>query len=376
MTVDTQRQAAVRTLNLVQALNDAIDVALSRDRRLLVFGEDVGHLGGVFRVTDGLQAKHGEDRVFDTPLAEAGIVGYGIGLALAGMRPLAEVQFAGFLYPALDHVLSHLGRYRHRTRGRFSVPMVIRAPYGGGVHTPEQHADSPEGILAQVPGVKVVIPSDPERAKGLLLAAVDDPDPVFFLEPIKLYRSVKAEVPPGHYTHPLGRARVVRSGDGASLIAYGGMVEVCMSAAEVASRDGIELEVIDLETLVPLDMDTILESIRKTGRAVIVYEAARTGGFGAEVAARLADVAIFELEGPVVRVAGWTLPIRPSAPSSTTTDPMRNGCLPRQAGVLMTDPVGSPGSGRFVPGQLGVPGGWSRWAWYDCTRLSPSGHGS
>ena len=238
--MSTQTKPATRTLNLVQAVNEALDLALEQDPRVLVFGEDVGRMGGVFRATDNLQAKHGEHRVFDTPLAESGIVGFGIGLALAGLRPVAEIQFAGFLYPALDQILSHLGRMRHRTRGRYSIPMVIRAPYGGGVHTPEQHADSPEAILTHVPGVKVVIPSSPERAKGLLLAAIEDPDPVFFLEAIKLYRSVKAEVPQGYYTLPLGKARVVREGRDASLFCYGGMVEVCLKAAEVAAREGVE----------------------------------------------------------------------------------------------------------------------------------------
>lgn len=306
-----REQARGASLTMVQALNDALRLALARDERVLLFGEDVGGMGGVFRVSDGLQAEFGEARVYDTPLAESGIVGYGIGLALAGLRPVAEIQFAGFLYPALDQILSHLGRYRHRTRGRFSVPMVIRAPYGGGVHTPEQHADSPEGILAQVPGVKVVIPSNPERAKGLLLAAIADPDPVFFLEAIKLYRSLRAEVPEGYYTHPLGRARVVREGDAASLFCYGGMVEVCLKAAEVAAREGVDLEVVDLETLVPLDSETVLASVEKTGRAVVVYEAKRSGGFGAEVAARLAEEAIYSLEAPVLRVAGWESPYPP-----------------------------------------------------------------
>ncbi|MER3479725.1 MAG: alpha-ketoacid dehydrogenase subunit beta [Meiothermus sp.] len=300
-----------RVLNLVQAVNEALDLALERDPRVLLFGEDVGRMGGVFRASDGLQAKYGEHRVFDTPLAESGIIGYGIGLALAGMRPVAEIQFAGFLYPALDQILSHLGRYRHRTRGRYSVPMVVRAPYGGGVHTPEQHADSPEAVLCHVPGVKVVIPSSPERAKGLLLAAIEDPDPVFFLEAIKLYRGVKAEVPEGYYTLPIGKARVVREGGAATLIAYGGMVEVCQKAAEVAAKEGVELEVVDLETLTPLDTETVVESVQKTGRAVVVYEAMRTGGFGAEVAARLAEEAIDHLEAPVVRVAGWDAPYPP-----------------------------------------------------------------
>ena len=306
-----ETDVAVRSLNLVQALNEALDLALGRDPTVLVFGQDVGAMGGVFRVTDGLQARHGETRVFDTPLAEAGIVGYGIGLALAGVKPVAEIQFAGFLYPALDHILSHLGRMRHRTRGRFTIPMVIRAPFGGGVHTPEQHADSPEAILAHVPGVKVVIPSDPERAKGLLLAAIDDPDPVFFLEAIKLYRSVVREVPTGHYTHALGRARIVRDGDAATLIGYGGMVEIMEHAAEVAEREGVGLEVIDLETLVPLDMVTVLASVRKTGRVVIVHEAKRSSGFGAEVAARIAEEALWSLQAPIVRVAGWDAPYPP-----------------------------------------------------------------
>ncbi|WP_276958979.1 alpha-ketoacid dehydrogenase subunit beta [Allomeiothermus silvanus] len=304
-------ETQTRVLNLVQAVNEALDLALERDPRVLLFGEDVGRMGGVFRASDGLQAKYGEHRVFDTPLAESGIVGYGIGLALAGMRPVAEIQFAGFLYPALDQILSHLGRYRHRTRGRYSIPMVIRAPYGGGVHTPEQHADSPEAVLCHVPGVKVVIPSSPERAKGLLLSAIEDPDPVFFLEAIKLYRGVKAEVPEGYYTLPLGKARIVREGEAASLFCYGGMVEVCQKAAEVAAREGVELEVVDLESLTPLDTETIVGSVQKTGRAVVVYEAMRTGGFGAEVAARIAEEAIDFLQAPILRVAGWDAPYPP-----------------------------------------------------------------
>ncbi len=302
--------AEARQLTMVKAIGEALDQALAEDPRVLLFGEDVG-MGGVFRVSDGLRDKHGEVRVFDTPLAEAGIVGYGIGLALAGMRPVAEIQFAGFLYPALDQILSHLGRYRHRSRGRFTVPMVVRAPYGGGVHTPEQHADSPEAVLAHVPGVKVVIPSDPFRAKGLLTAAIRDPDPVFFLEAIKLYRSVKAEVPAEPYALELGRARVVREGEAATLVCYGGMVEVCRTAAEVAAREGVELEIVDLETLVPFDADTVLASVEKTGRVVVVHEARKIGGFGAEVAARIAEDAIWSLEAPVLRVAGWDAPYPP-----------------------------------------------------------------
>mgnify|MGYP000362651487 FL=1 len=304
-------ERGTRVLNNVQAINEALDLALAKDERVVLFGEDVGTMGGVFRASDGLAQKYGEKRVFDTPLAESGIVGFGIGLAMAGLRPVAEIQFAGFLYPALDQILSHLGRMRHRTRGRFTIPMVIRAPYGGGVKTPEQHADSPEAILAHVPGVKVVIPSSPERAKGLLLSAIEDPDPVFFLEAIKLYRGVKAEVPEGYYTLPLGQARVVREGNAASLFCYGGMVEVCLKAAEVAAREGVELEVVDLETLVPLDTPTILASVQKTGRAVVVYEAMRTGGFGAEIAARIAEEALDYLQAPILRVAGWDAPYPP-----------------------------------------------------------------
>jgi pyruvate dehydrogenase E1 component beta subunit len=304
-------ERGTRVINLVQAVNEALDLALERDPRVVLFGEDVGKMGGVFRASDGLQPKYGEGRVFDTPLAESAIVGFAIGLAMAGMRPVAEIQFAGFLYPALDQILSHLGRMRHRTRGRFTVPLVIRAPYGGGVKTPEQHADSPEAILCHVPGVKVVIPSSPERAKGLLLAAIEDPDPVFFLEAIKLYRGVKAEVSEGYYTLPIGKARVVREGSAATLFAYGGMVEVCQKAAEVAAREGVELEIVDVETLVPLDTPTLVESVAKTGRAVVVYEAMRTGGFGAEIAARLAEEALDHLQAPVVRVAGWDAPYPP-----------------------------------------------------------------
>lgn len=313
MAADTIRPAgqARQGATMVQAINDALAVALEADDRVLLFGQDVGVMGGVFRATDGLQQRFGQQRVFDTPLAEAAIVGLGIGLAVGGMRPVAEIQFAGFLYPALDQILSHLGRYRHRSRGRFSLPMVVRAPYGGGVHTPEQHADSPEAILAHAPGVKVVIPSSPARAKGLLLAAIADPDPVFFLEAIKLYRSEREVVPEGGYTFQLGKARIVRPGDAVSLFCYGGMVEVCLKAAAVAAREGVELEVVDLESLAPLDEETILESVGRTGRAVIVYEAPRTGGFGAEIAARIAEEAIYHLRAPVVRVAGWDAPYPP-----------------------------------------------------------------
>ncbi len=300
-----------KTMTMVAAINDALDVALALDDAVHIFGEDVGVMGGVFRATDGLQAKHGVERVFDTPLAEAGLVGMGIGMGLAGLKPVAEIQFAGFLYPALDQILSHLGRYRHRTRSRYHLPMVIRAPYGGGVHTPEQHADSPEAILAHVPGVKVVIPSTPADAKGLLLSAINDPDPVFFFEAIKLYRSVKEDVPEGDYRVPLGKARIVTPGDDVTVICYGGMVEVVQKAAAAAKAAGIAVEVIDLRTLVPMDTGTVLESVYKTGRVVVVTEAPRTGGFHSEVSAVIAEEAIEHLRAPILRVTGFDAPYPP-----------------------------------------------------------------
>lgn len=300
-----------KTMTMVAAINNALDLALERDPDVCIFGEDVGVMGGVFRATDGLQQKYGVERVFDTPLAEAGIVGMGIGMGLAGLKPVAEIQFAGFLYPALDQILSHLGRYRHRTRSRYHLPMVVRAPYGGGVHTPEQHADSPEAILAHTPGVKVVIPSTPSDAKGLLLAAIADPDPVFFFESIKLYRSTREEVQEDYYTLPIGKARIVTEGEDVTVICYGGMVEVAQKAAEAARSAGIGVEIIDLRTLVPLDLDTILASVEKTGRVVIVTEAPRTAGFHSEIAANIAEEAIDFLRAPIVRVTGFDAPYPP-----------------------------------------------------------------
>lgn len=298
-------------ITMVAAINEALSQAMEADNDVCIFGEDVGKMGGVFRATDGLQDKFGKERVFDTPLAEAGIMGLGIGMGLAGLRPVAEMQFAGFLYPALDQIMSHLGRYRHRTRSRFTLPVVVRAPYGGGVHTPEQHADSPEAILAHVPGVKVVIPSNPHDAKGLLLSAIQDPDPVFFFEAIKLYRSVKSTVPTEAYTLPIGKARIHREGTNLTIICYGGMVEVAERAAEAASQAGIEAEIIDLRTLVPLDTETILESVHKTGRVVVVTEAPRVAGFHSEIAAVIAEEAIDTLHAPIVRVTGFDAPYPP-----------------------------------------------------------------
>lgn len=301
---------ASRSMTLVQAVNDALDVAMARDENVMMFGQDVG-MGGVFRASDGLQQKYGEKRLFDTPLSEAGIVGMGIGLAIAGMRPVAEIQFGGFIYPALEQIGVQLGRYRHRSQGRYGVPMVIRAPYGGGVHTPELHAESPEALIAALPGIKVVIPSTPKDAKGLLLAAIDDPDPVVMFESIKLYRSLKEDVPEGYYTVPLGKARVAKEGSDVTVICYGGMVEVALSAAEAAASAGINVEVLDLRSLVPLDLEAIGQSVGKTGRVVIVHEAQQRMGFGAEVAAQISERFITSLHAPLVRVTGWNAPYPP-----------------------------------------------------------------
>ena len=239
-------QSETKTMTLVAAVNDALSVALERDDKVMLFGEDVG-MGGVFRASDRLKAQFGEERVFDTPLSEAGIMGLAVGLAIAGEKPVAELQFAGFIYPALEQINAQMGRYRQRTQGNFPLSLVVRAPYGGGIHSPEMHADSPEGLVAAVPGVKIVIPSTPYDAKGLLLAAIEDPDPVFFFESIKLYRSIKGEVPTGHYTVPLGQARIAREGEDCTVLCYGGMVEVCLEAAAAASAAGLSVEVIDLQ---------------------------------------------------------------------------------------------------------------------------------
>lgn len=307
----TATASKTKTMTMVAAINEALDIALEQDPAVHIFGEDVGVMGGVFRATDGLQAKYGVERVFDTPLAEAAIVGMGIGMGLAGLKPIAEIQFAGFLYPALDQILSHLGRYRHRTRSRYHLPMVVRAPYGGGVHTPEQHADSPEAILSHTPGVKVVIPSTPADAKGLLLSAIADPDPVFFFEAIKLYRSVKEDVSEGYYTIPIGQARIATPGDDVTVVCYGGMVEVAQKAAEAAKSAGIGVEVVDLRTLVPMDTETVLQSVQKTGRVVVVTEAPRTAGFHSEISATIAEEAIEFLRAPIIRVTGFDAPYPP-----------------------------------------------------------------
>jgi pyruvate dehydrogenase E1 component subunit beta len=294
---------------LVQAVNDGLRQEMARDESVMVLGEDVARLGGVFRATEGLLDEFGPDRCVDTPLAEAGIVGTAIGLALAGWRPVCEMQYEAFSYPALDQVLSHLSRYRWRSGGAIEMPVVIRMPYGGGVRAPELHSDSPEAYYAHAPGIKLAMPSNPADAKGLIAAAVRDPDPVVVLEPKALYRSAVDAVPEGDHFVELGRAAVARHGTDATVIAYGAMVPVAISAAErLAERDVAEVEVIDLRTLTPLDEDEILDSVAKTGRAVIVHEAPRSAGFGAEVAALIAERGILDLRAPVRRVTGHDVP--------------------------------------------------------------------
>jgi len=293
------------TVNLAQAINDALDIALATDPRVLVMGEDVGRTGGVFRVTSGLQAIHGAERVVDMPVAESGIVGTAFGLAVAGMRPVVEIQFMGFSYPAYDQIVSHVGRIRNRSRHRFTAPMVIRMPYGGGIGAAEHHSESTEALYAHTPGVKVVVPSTPHDAKGLLLAAIEDPDPVVFLEPIRLYRAVKEDVAGGHFVVPIGRARLERTGDDVTLIAYGSMIRTARHAADALVKSGVSVEVVDLRSLVPLDVETLVESVRKTGRAVVIHEGHRTAGFGAELVARIQEEALYSLLAPVQRVTGW-----------------------------------------------------------------------
>lgn len=290
---------------LVQAVNAALARAMDADPAVIVLGEDVGADGGVFRATEGLLARFGAQRVIDTPLAEAGIAGLAIGLAAQGFRPVAEIQFTGFLYATLDQVLNHAARLRTRTRGRITCPLVIRAPSGGGVRAPEHHSESPEAIFAHVPGLRVVVASSPARAFGLLLAAIADPDPVLFLEPTRLYRAAKEEVAEDAPPLPLDRAFVLREGRDATIVAWGGMVPEALAAADTLATEGIGCAVIDLATLKPLDEATILESVARTGRLVIVQEAPSTAGFGAEVAARVAERGLLSLRAPVRRVAGW-----------------------------------------------------------------------
>jgi len=292
---------------LVEAVNDALHGELERDPTVMVLGEDVGRAGGVFRATAGLRDRFGPDRCVDVPLAEAGFLGGAVGLCLAGWRPVVEMQYDAFSYPGLDQLFTHVGRYRWRTKGTMGFPLTIRMPYGGGVRAPELHDDSPESLYVHAVGVKVAIPSTPADAKGLLAAAIRDPDPVVVLEPKLIYRTARGEVPEGEHVVPLGRARLAREGDDVTLVAYGAMVGVAERAATALEGEA-SCEVLDLRTLEPLDEDALLASVRKTGRVVIVQEAPRTLGFAAEVAAVIAEKAILDLHGPVLRVTGFDVP--------------------------------------------------------------------
>ena len=289
-------------LTLVQAINLALAQEMESDDRVLILGEDVGKNGGVFRVTEGLYDRFGPDRVVDTPLAESGIIGTSIGLAMAGLRPVPEIQFEGFLGPAFDQICTHAARMRTRTRSALTVPLTLRVPVGGGIHAPELHSDSPEAFYAHQPGLKVVMPSSPYDAKGLLISAIRDPDPVIFFEPKRIYRAFREEVPEDEYTIPIGQARVVCEGDKVTVISWGAPVVQCMNAIEAS---GISAELIDLRTIYPLDTDTITRSVQKTGRAVIVHEAPKTSGFGAEVATRIMEHCFLYLEAPIQRVTGF-----------------------------------------------------------------------
>jgi pyruvate dehydrogenase E1 component beta subunit len=296
-------------ITLIEAVTQALAWEMEHDPRVLVLGEDVGVNGGVFRATAGLRQRFGEDRVFDTPLDETTIAGLTVGLASQGMLPVAEVQFDGFVYPMLDHIISHAARFRFRTRGRLTCPMVLRVPWGGGIRAPEHHSEANEAMFTNVPGLRVVLASSPARAYGLLLAAIRDPDPVIYMEPKRIYRQYKEDVPDDGEALPLDVCFVLRDGSDVTLVTWGAQVKECLEAAEQLANEGVSAEVIDVATLKPLDFDTIAESVAKTGRCVIVHEAPGTGGFGAEIAARLAEHAMYDLLAPVERVTGYDTPM-------------------------------------------------------------------
>lgn len=296
------------TLTLVQAVNDALKTAMRNDPNVIVFGEDVGPKGGVFLATEGLTKEFGEDRCFDTPLSEDGIVGTGIGMAVNGLRPVCEIQFQDFIFPAFDQIVSEAAKLRYRSGGQYTAPMVIRTPYGGGIRGGLYHSQSGEAYFCHTPGLKVVIPSTPYDAKGLLLASIDDPDPVLFLEPKALYRAIKGEVPEGKYTVDLSTLRTVREGKNVTVFCYGAMVPVCQKAADQAAEKGIEVLVVDLRTLLPLDEEGVLDAAKQTGRVVVVHEAPRFCGFGGEISAMIAENAIEYMEAPIARVTGFDTP--------------------------------------------------------------------
>ena len=295
-------------MNIIQAVNDALRIEMTREPKVVVLGEDVGKFGGVFRATSGLYDEFGPDRVIDTPLAEGGIIGTAIGMALYGLRPVPEIQFSDFIFPAFDQIVNELAKFRYRSGGQYPCPVVIRTPVGGGIRGGHYHSQSPEALFIHTPGLKVVAPSNPYDTKGLLLACMRQSDPVLFMEPKRIYRAARGDVPEGDYTVPLGKANVLREGDQCTLIAYSGMVSIAEEAAQKALDQGISCEVIDLRTLLPFDIDTLVESVKKTGRAVVVQEAPRTCGFGAELVASICERAMEYLEAPIQRVAGFDTP--------------------------------------------------------------------
>ncbi|MCZ6875007.1 MAG: alpha-ketoacid dehydrogenase subunit beta [bacterium] len=290
---------------LLEAIQDALRLEMAADDRVILLGQDIGRAGGVFRATEGLQALYGRERVMDTPIAESGLVGMAAGMAIADLRPVVEIQFMGFMYPAYDQIISHVGRMRNRSRGRFTCPLVIRMPYGGGIHPPEHHSESTEAILVHTPGIQVVVPATPYDAKGLLISAIRSPDPVMFLEPKRIYRAVRQEIPHELYTVPLGKARVVQEGTDVTVIAWGSMLHQVLEATERLRAEGVSVEIIDLRTLSPMDVPTMIASVEKTGRAVVAHEAARTCGLGAEIVAQINEKALLSLEAPVERVTGF-----------------------------------------------------------------------
>jgi 2-oxoisovalerate dehydrogenase E1 component beta subunit len=299
-----------RKLTIIQAITEALEQKLLTDERTILLGEDIGVNGGVFRATEGLSEKFGAQRVVDTPLAEAGIIGSAIGLALNGMVPVVEIQFLAFIYPGMEQIVVHAARMRYRTRGQFTLPLVIRSPYGAGIRGPELHSESIESLFAHIPGLKVVIPSNPYDAKGLLIAAIEDPDPVIFLEPTKLYRAFKEDVPEDMYRVPLGKAKVVQEGKDVTIIAWGSMLREALQAAKrIQEEEGCSCEVIDLRTIYPLDRDTIVESVKKTGRAIIVHEAHKTAGMGAEIMSLINEEALVYLKAPIKRITGFDIPV-------------------------------------------------------------------
>ncbi|MFD1737211.1 alpha-ketoacid dehydrogenase subunit beta [Bacillus salitolerans] len=304
-----QTLAKTNTFTMVQAITDAMRIMLSETKDVILLGEDIGQNGGVFRVTEGLQSEFGEDRVVDTPLSEAGFVGAAIGMAVAGFRPVAEIQFLGFIYPAYEQIMTHASRLRARTMGHFTVPMVIRAPYGAGVRAPEIHSDSTEAIFTHMPGLKVVCPSNPYDAKGLLIAAIEDPDPVLFLEPMRSYRSTKAEVPEGKYTIEIGIGSRLKDGEDVSIFAWGAMVPTVMKAAEEMEKQGISCDVIDLRSLYPLDRDLIMDSVQKTGRTVIVHEGHATGGVCNDILSIINATSFLYQKAPTEMVVGFDIPV-------------------------------------------------------------------